>query len=315
GSPMPSFVKALKAEDRWYLANFIKSLQIKLSTHQVLKPLLVEGAVPDGPEDAKWAGAEAMDVRLAGQVVVAPRWQNPSIDLVTIKSIRNTVEIAFLLEWDDPFKDETHLKAKELNAKDISKPGAFNSYVEAIDMVPRKLKTFRDSVALQFPIKSLEGTKKPYFLRGGSSDPVHLLVWKADSATTEESIARGWTQNPRPQPKAGQQSKSKSVWRQGRWSVVIKRPLLTEDRNDVQFRPGKFIPMAVNAWDGSNGEHGLMMSLSTWYFVFLEAPVPMTVYIWVLLAVIIIGGLGFWLMRKAEKGEMGGPRNLEENER
>ncbi|MDP6885124.1 MAG: c-type cytochrome, partial [Rhodospirillales bacterium] len=39
GTPMPSFVKALKAEDRWYLANFIKSLQVKLTGHQVLKPL------------------------------------------------------------------------------------------------------------------------------------------------------------------------------------------------------------------------------------------------------------------------------------
>jgi DMSO reductase family type II enzyme heme b subunit len=305
---MPSFVKALKAEDRWNLANFIKSLQVKLTGHQVLKPLRIDGDVPDGPGDAKWAEAEPMDVRLAGQVVVAPRWQNPSIELVTIKSIRNGKDIAFLVEWDDPFKDVVHQKAKELKAKAISKLGAFNSYVEAIDMVPRKLKTFRDALALQFPIKPTEGTKKPYFLRGGSSDAVHLLVWKADKAATEEAVARGWTQNPRPQAKAGQQTKSKSVWRQGRWSVVIKRPLLTEDRNDVQFRQGRFIPMAVNAWDGSNGEHGLMMSLSTWYFVLLEAPVPMTVYIWAILAVLIVGGLGFWLMRKAEKGGLGGAK-------
>ena len=173
-------------------------------------------------------------------------------------------------------------------------------------MVPRKLKTFRDSVALQFPIKPPSGTKKPYFLRGGSSDPVHLLVWKADQAATEEAIARGWTQKPRPQPKAGQQTKSKAVWAQGRWRVVMKRALVTEDRNDVQFREGQFVPMVVNAWDGSNGEHGLVMSVSTWYFVFMEAPVPMSVYIWVILVVIIVGGLGVWLMRKAERGELGG---------
>ena len=31
--------------------------------------------------------------------------------------------------------------------------------------------------------------------------------------------------------------------------------------------------MALNAWDGSNGEHGQIMSLSTWHYVlFLETP-------------------------------------------
>ena len=51
--------------------------------------------------------------------------------------------------------------------------------------------------------------------------------------------------------------------------MVMKRPRITEDKNDVQFVAGKFIPMSMNAWDGSNGEHGLIMSLSTWYYVLI----------------------------------------------
>ena len=77
----------------------------------------------------------------------------------------------------------------------------------------------------------------------------------------------------------------------------MKRPLTTPDRGDVQFSPGRFIPMSVNAWDGSNGEHGLIMSLSTWHYVFLEAPTPAKIYIYALLAVLITGGLGFWFRR------------------
>jgi hypothetical protein len=38
----------------------------------------------------------------------------------------------------------------------------------------------------------------------------------------------------------------------------MARPLITEDGNDVQFQTGQFIPMVVNVWDGSNGEHGLL---------------------------------------------------------
>ena len=79
----------------------------------------------------------------------------------------------------------------------------------------------------------------------------------------------------------------------------MQRPLLTDDRNDVQFVKGQFIPMALNAWDGSNGEHGLVMSLSSWYNVIMEAPTPKSVYIYTLLAILITAVLGIWLTRKA----------------
>jgi len=44
------------------------------------------------------------------------------------------------------------------------------------------------------------------------------------------------------------------------------------------------------------------MSLSTWHFVFLEAPTPMKVYIYAVLAFLFFGALGLWLMRKAVNG-------------
>ena len=314
GTPMPSFVKALKAEQRWFLANYIKSLQHSLTAHQVLKVGTVEGDVPGAPDDQAWVAAEPMDVRLAGQVVVAPRWQNPSVELVTLKAVQNGKEIAFLLQWDDPFKDVGHDPGQEFDTKEVSRLGAYNSYIEANGMVPRKLKTFRDSVALQFPIKVPDGPKKPHFLRGSSSNPVHMWIWKPDLAAAggrgvEEAVARGWRQKPKAQPDTAQQVESKAVWDQGRWSVVMKRPLTTPDRNDVQFVAGRFIPLVVNAWDGSNGEHGMIMSVSTWYSVFIEAPTPVTVYLYAVLAIVVVGGLGVWSMRRAERtrpGEVAG---------
>ncbi len=86
----------------------------------------------------------------------------------------------------------------------------------------------------------------------------------------------------------------------------MKRPLRTKDKNDVQFEQGKFIPLALNAWDGSNGEHGLIMSLSTWHYVLLEAPTPLDVYLYAVFAVLMVGGLEIWLVRKADKEGAGG---------
>src|SRR3989338_10528102 len=102
---MPSFIEGVKSdEDRWALATYIKSLKHKLTEHQALKPLRVEGGVPAIPDDPAWAKAEPMDVRLAGQVVAPPRWQNPSVELATVRGVANDKEIAFLVQWDDPFK-------------------------------------------------------------------------------------------------------------------------------------------------------------------------------------------------------------------
>jgi len=309
GSPMPSFIEGIpEVSDRWALANFIKSLQHKLTSRRVMKGLLLEGALPDDPQSDVWSGAEAMDIRLTGQVVAAPRWQNPSIELVIVRAVYNEEEIAFLLQWDDPFKDVNHNKDEEFDPAEIGKVGAFNSYVNPNETVIRQLKTFRDSIALQFPVKPVKGTRKPHFFRGDSSNPVNLWVWKSDLAdqgqpAAEEANARGWKQPPRIQDDEQQQVIASAVWDDGRWSVVMKRKRMTDDRGDVQFPKGQFIPLALNAWDGSNGEHGRVMSLSSWYNVLLEAPTPVTVYIYTVLAFLITGALGLWLVRKVREDE------------
>ncbi|MCP4387121.1 MAG: hypothetical protein GY802_02415, partial [Gammaproteobacteria bacterium] len=260
-----------------------------------------------GPDSEVWARAEMMDIRLTGQVVAAPRWQNPSVELVITQAVYNDEEIAFLLQWDDPFKDVTHDEEAEFDPAEIGKVGAYNSYINPNETITRQLKTFRDSIAMQFPVKLLTGTKRPHFFRGDSSNPVNLWIWKSELAdqgesAVEEANARGWKQPPRIQDEDQQQVVTAAVWNDGRWSVVMKRKLLTDDRGDVQFKKGKFIPMALNVWDGSNGEHGRVMSLSTWYNVLLEAPTPITVYIYTLLTILVVGALGLWMVKKV-RGE------------
>ena len=305
GTPMPSFVDAISAEERWDLASYIKSLQVERSASEVVKAQLTEGDLPADPLDERWNTIEPTSFRLAGQVIGAPRWQNPSIDLVSVKAMFNTSEIVFLLSWDDPFKDVIHKPSEEVDFQQAGQPGAYSSYVPAHGAIPRQLETFRDSVALQFPAKTVTGTRKPHFFRGNSSAAVNLWVWKSDAAeqglrASDEMNVRGWKQTPKVQDEEDQQVVSSAVWAEGRWQVLMKRALLTDDSNDVQFERGRFIPLALNAWDGSNGEHGLIMSLSSWYYLVLAEPTPISAYIIALLAVILSGWLGVLLMRKAQ---------------
>ena len=57
------------------------------------------------------------------------------------------------MEWGDRFKDAVHQSDLEYKA-----PAAYDGYVSWEDM-PRKPGNFRDSVAIQFPVKMPEGTK------------------------------------------------------------------------------------------------------------------------------------------------------------
>lgn len=304
GTPMPSFVDSLNEEQRWHLANFIKSLQQTPTEHIVMKAAPTQGDIPVEGNNPEWGMAQPMYVRMAGQVHAVPRWQNPAIDMVIIKALYNDKEIGFLLQWDDPFKDVIHKEDVELDTKPLLGRGVYNSYVGITqNVVTREFETFRDSVAIQFPVKISEGTKKSHFIRGDPSNPVNLWIWKADleengQPSVEEVNTTGFNKPLKIQPSEDQQVKGKGVYNEGTWMVVIKRPLVTESRKDIQFEKGKFIPFTLNAWDGSNGEHGLLMSVSSWHYVILEAPVPAKVYLYTLLSIVAMGFGEFWLVRR-----------------
>jgi hypothetical protein len=84
--------------------------------------------------------------------------------------------------------------------------------------------------------------------------------------------------------------------------VVFRRALATADSaNELQFRTGRAIPVAFFAWDGSNGEYGGRMALSSWYFLALDEPTPLRVYVSPVIAVALTLGLGMLWIRRAQR--------------
>ncbi|MBI5682320.1 MAG: c-type cytochrome [Deltaproteobacteria bacterium] len=300
GTPMPSFSDSLNDEERWHLANFVFSLQKrKVRNESVLKAMYVNGDIPVSPYYTGLAKAQAIDIQLAGQVIVKPRWENPSVDLVTVRAIYNDKEIAFLMEWGDRFKDTAHNPDLEYKV-----PAAYDGYVRWGE-IPQKPGNFRDSIALQFPVKMSDGTKKPHFMRGDSGSPVNLWIWKSDLEESKqpsiEDVNASGPNQFKVQPQDKWHAKGKGVWNGGTWRVVIKRQLNTDDANDVQFEKGKFIPFSLNVWDGSNGEHNLLMSLSSWHYLIMEASTPISVYLLAILGIAITGIGEWWLVRRSRK--------------
>jgi DMSO reductase family type II enzyme heme b subunit len=244
----------------------------------VLKSKLLKGNLPSDPDDVRWEETEPFKIPLTGQIIKRPSLWTPSIESVTVRSLYNGEEIAFLLEWND----------------------ATN----------RQDRVFRDAIALQFPVEIPEGPEKPYFFMGERGKSVNMWYWKADSFTgslsgeeeaasgekyAEEMNAEG-PEKMASQPLDSQGVKGKGVWGEGRWRVVLKRTLTTNGKNmDVQFVRDAFIPIALNAWDGSNGDVGLKKAISAWHYLRLETATSLSLYAYILIAILVGVNIELWV--------------------
>lgn len=294
-TPMGSYLEKLSDEDRWHVAHYIKSISKDMASDVVIKVKLTEAEqLPSDVSDEAWNTATPVEVPLAGQIVAGPRLWTPSIDAVMARALYNKDEIAFLLEWDDTTN--------------------------------RQEEVFRDSISVQFPTKIPESLKKPYFAMGDSSGAVNLWTWRAywnegfgsviEAPETEpgevfEMNAKGFKNISR-QPIESQNVTGKGVYHNGRWKVVLKRSLKTEDaKGDMQFEIGKLIPIAFAAWDGSNSDVGAQKSVSAWYYVILEKPVPRTIFAYVLVAIIMGASIEMWFIARLRRFP---PKLEEEND-
>jgi len=307
-SGMPSFEEKLTEEERWDVAFYVKSLQKDLKDFKdvVLKPSKIEGEIPLDPNDKLWEGTDYSDVPMSGQVTLPPRLQTQAIDLMTVRTVYNDKEIGFHLEWDDRFSDTSHTEPPPIEKK------AANAYETYPVLYPAENRPtgFRDGVAIQMSVKIPDSPELPHFILGQSGKPVNLLHWKADwnedparKSPVEFLIATGAKTGEK--PLKDQIATGKGIFSNGRWRVVIKRPLASPDPATITpIEPGTFVPISFHAWEGSNGEVGLRRSISSWYYVFIEKKTPASVYAKSIGFALLAVGIEMMLIRKAKAGKL-----------
>ena len=72
------------------------------------------------------------------------------------------------------------------------------------------------------------------------------------------------------QPREAQDVIGTAAWSDGLWRVVMVRPLVTDDENDVQFTSSSRIPIAFAVWNGSKGDHAGVKLVSGWHWLVIE---------------------------------------------
>lgn len=279
GTPMPAH-RAVEAgnkdpisqEDRWHVANYVYSLRtasVPPREGAVVRAQYVEGALPNDPNDQAWEAVPAATLPLVPNVIKEPRLFTPLNDAVTVRTVYNDEEIAFLIEVDD---------------RTDSRPGEKVS----TQIRDQRLPMHSDAFAIQFPKQEAYETTpvvvKPLYRHGDAGHSTTIWYWNAGSVEpaipARAALLDGSGPDQKLAPREGDGGlTADGAWEHGRWRVVMKRPRSGGDAGDVAFNEGSFIPVSFANWDGSNGEKGSKHTLTTWYWLLLPPqPNPTKVY-------------------------------------
>jgi len=265
---------------------FFSFIITALSSAETITSRFVKGTLPVGPADKAWNKAKPVDIHMEAQRSIRPGINEPSVPLVKVSSLNNGSEIAFLLEWQDPTRNDTA-------------------------NMPDK---FSDACAVQFPMSN--GDTAPSYPMGEDKRPVHIIHWKA---AWEKDIAEGYqdvehaypnynvdgypltktvenkahypinsftkdamafmagiaVENPLSNTKrkvpveelnaegfrtittqTQNDAMAKGIWDSSYWKVVIVRKLNSGNPADSVLKRGQSSLMSIAVWDGGNGNVG-----------------------------------------------------------
>lgn len=258
----------------WDVVHYITTLATqKPATAREITAGKVAGTLPMNPEDKQWESAPSFYIPLGGQILQEEKLYYPTVDGVLIQALHNGDEIAFKLRWDDPTFDpilKTVADVKESPPPPLPPELQLEPGEEEEPSEKPQPQKYPDAIAIQFPATTTADGAWPYFLNGDEGHPVNLWQWQSHPNQVSELTGKGLKQIA-PHPESSQQVQSKVIFRYGQYQLVMKRKLVTTDKdNDIQFEAGKTIPLTINVWDGNVKETGTRKAISSWFPMVLE---------------------------------------------
>lgn len=291
----------------------IDPLTDKPKINFVIPSKFVEGELPTDEHDERWNLVERRIVAMGGQITHKPRNFVNRIDDIWVRSLYNETHLAFIFQWDDRsksiMKDEPDFEPWEVNLEDYGieeqDPGGSQFkedpfHPESIAAKQNKYQVYNDGVAFQFPIKwqELPAPRKPRYFWGDEGFPVDITKWTADGNLLAYQGA-GWDVDLEDRDDFTEELKLvKAEWKDGRWTVIVTRPLKGDYEFDTYIEKGKYIPINFFAWDGHNGDVGRKMAVSAFYYLVLEPPIEKETYIYPTVAAIGLVIVEGWIMTR-----------------
>ncbi len=301
GTPMPSFTSGVEGgqysyADLWRIARYVRSLSPAAPPRpaDVVRAALVT-ALPAAPDDSAWAAVDRFWVSLVGQVIVRPRWFAPTVTGVWVQAVHDGGSLALRVSWADP--SESPDSTWNVWRTRVAGHMAHDDSAAAADPAP-----LPDRLLVQFPVRIPTGMDRPYFLAGSPDEAVYLWQWEsAPPRAAVEATARG-LDAVSPLAASSDSLRAAAVYDRGEWRVQLTRSLATADSTDrLQFVTGRAIPMALFAWDGSNGEAGTRGAVGSWIGIYLAEPGRAGTILWPLVMMLATAGLALLVISRAQR--------------
>ena len=296
----PEQRKALSDERRWSLVYYVLSLSqsgkppVSYTTtdHPLITTQVASVLLFSDPLALQWQQVKETDLALISL------WQRDTpTDRVSVKAIADEKFILFRLEWEDETKDDEALyNAKFGDAAAIQFPldpttdpfFGMGDTTLVVNIWQWKSWWEQDlyqyaGVNSAFPFNATDfypfdmaGKSTQEYFASKDSAKVLSVTWNAGAASgniistqrrtspVEDLNGRGFG-TLTSQPAAEQNVNGKGIWKDGRWSVVITRSLISPDKNDVSLKKGMTIPVAFAVWDGSLGDRNGQKMVTNWY--------------------------------------------------
>jgi DMSO reductase family type II enzyme heme b subunit len=250
------------------------------------QPVITAARVPGaGPlADAQaphWRQARAVKVAMRPQVMALPNKPDPAVRELVVRAAHNGGWIAFLIEWKDPtqsdkivldnFGDQVAVQLPvDLKASPpapmMGNPGGRVNIMQWRAAFQRDLDrgapTVRDlypnAWADVYPDEVMSAADaRPYTGALGLENPIS----RGRASPVLDQMAEGWGSMT---VKPDQRALGAGLWKDGRWRVVITRPMVSDDLNAPQLTPGVRTVAAFAVWEGGAGEVGARKAWASW---------------------------------------------------
>jgi DMSO reductase family type II enzyme heme b subunit len=238
------------------------------------------GPVVD-PAAPAWRQARPVKVAMLPQAVTLPHKPDAAVTELTVRAVHNGGWIAFLVEWADPtlsdrvvldnFGDQVAVqlpidtKAAAPSPMMGNPGGRVNimqwraAFQRDLDVGPPTVRDlYPNAWADVYPDQVLSAADaRPYQGALGIENPISRGV----ASPVLDQMAEGWGSMT---VKPDQHALGAGVWRDGRWRVVITRPMVSDDVNAPRLQPGARTVVGFAVWEGGNREVGARKAWAPW---------------------------------------------------
>ncbi len=296
GTPMPASSN-FKPAEVGDLINYIQSLSdastpAKVEHHRTrLTALRAKGTLPDVIPDGQW------DIVTSTPIVVSPLWWRDFADPdLRVQAMHDGQTLAIRLSWRDGTRDTQAIRSQDfpdmaalqlfkgerepflgMGAADGSVDvWLWNSAAQADREQYADVDTAYPHMAVdQYPfeqgavgsrVHSTERQPREFVTAWAAgnlrSDPSHLLPGSNLQAKGFGSLTL--------RPRISQITSARGGWKDGRWTVVLRRPLQVPPDAGLELGGGDHCSIAFALWDGAAHDRDGQKLVSIWHDLELE---------------------------------------------